>query len=138
MARCPNKNTAEYKVLQNVYKTEIATNNVINQWQDLNNVDTFPTVIEAADFVSNQKLLFSLKQRNFSESLLNNLRREKIGHSFQNKFYLNNSNPNTQKYDEFYLNSNLKRLKRYLSINNIPENRVSIERTAESYRIVVN
>jgi len=138
MARCPNKNTAEYKVLQNVYKTEIATNNVINQWQDLNNVDIFPTVLEASDFVSNQKLLFALKQRKFSESLLNNLRRERIGHSFQNQFYVNNSNPNTQEYDEFYLNSNLKRLKRYLSINNIPENRVTIERTAQSYRVTVN
>jgi len=138
MARCPNKNTAEYKALQGVYKTEIATNNVINQWQDLNNVDTFPTALEASEFVSNQKLLFSLKQRNFSDSLLNNLRRERIGHSFQNKFYINNSNPNTQQYDEFYLNSNLKRLKRYLSINNIPENRVTIERTTQSYRVTVN
>ena len=59
MARCPNKNTAEYKALQNVYITEIATNNIINQWQDLNDVDTFPTALEASEFVSNQKLLFS-------------------------------------------------------------------------------
>ena len=32
MAKCPNKNTAEYKALQSVYKTEIATNNIINRW----------------------------------------------------------------------------------------------------------
>ena len=30
MARCPNKNTVEYKALQEVYKTELKTNNVIN------------------------------------------------------------------------------------------------------------
>ena len=138
MARCPNKNTAEYRALQNVYGTEIATNNIINQWQDLNDVDTFPTALEASEFVSNQKLLFSLKQKEFGDSLLNNLRRERIGHSFQDKFYINNSNPNTQQYDEFYLNSNLKRLQRYLSINNIPQSRVTIERTSQSYRVTVN
>ena len=28
MARCPNKNTAEYKALQEIYSSEIATNNI--------------------------------------------------------------------------------------------------------------
>ena len=56
MARCPNKNTAEYKALQAVYKTELQTNNIINSWQDANNVDTFPTTVEAADYLRNKKL----------------------------------------------------------------------------------
>ena len=59
MARCPNKNTAEYKVLQSVYKTELQTNNIINAWQDSNNVDTFPTVVEAADYLRNKSLAFN-------------------------------------------------------------------------------
>ena len=60
MARCPNKNTAEYKALQAVYKTELQTNNIINSWQDANNVDTFPTTVEAADYLRNKKLAFNL------------------------------------------------------------------------------
>ena len=43
--RCPNKNTGEYRALQEVYKTELRTNDVINTWQDLNRSEAFPTVI---------------------------------------------------------------------------------------------
>ena len=83
MARCPNKNTAEYKALQEVYKTELATNNIINSWQDLNDTDVFPTVLEAEDFLKTNKMAFALRQKKFGESLLNNLRREKIIHQYQ-------------------------------------------------------
>ena len=129
MARCPNKNTAEYKVLQSVYKTELQTNNIINAWQDSNNVDTFPTVVEAADYLRNKSLAFNLKRRSFKESLLNNLRRERIIHQYQNNYYINNSNANTREYDESTLNTNRIRLQRYLEINNIPADRVSLQRT---------
>ena len=47
MAKCPNRNTAEYKSLQEVYKSEIQTDNIINKWQDLNNTDVFPSVAQA-------------------------------------------------------------------------------------------
>ena len=50
MARCPNVNTAEYKALQEVYKTEIETNSIINSWQNANESDNFPTVVEAAGY----------------------------------------------------------------------------------------
>ena len=138
MARCPNKNTAEYKVLQSVYKTELQTNNIINAWQDANNVDTFPTVVEAADYLRNKSLAFNLKKRSFKESLLNNLRRERIIHQYQNNYYINNSNANTREYDESTLNTNRIRLQRYLQINNIPADRVSLERTPKTFRVVVN
>ena len=61
MATCLNVNLPEYKALKDVYKTDVDTANVVNNWQKLNNVDTFPTVLEAQDFVSNQKLAFSLR-----------------------------------------------------------------------------
>lgn len=138
MARCPNKNTAEYKVLQSVYKTELQTNNIINAWQDSNNVDTFPTVVEAADYLRNKSLAFNLKRRSFKESLLNNLRRERIIHQYQNNYYINNSNANTREYDESTLNTNRIRLQRYLEINNIPADRVSLQRTPKTFRVVIN
>ncbi len=62
MAKCPNRNTAEYKSLQKVYKSEIQTDNIINTWQDLNNTDVFPSVAQAKEFVKNNKAAFSLKQ----------------------------------------------------------------------------
>ena len=138
MAKCPNKNTGEYRALQDVYNTELVTNDVINTWQELNNSDAFPTVIEAAEMVNDQKVLFSLKQKDFADSLLTNLRRERIGSMYQGVFFLNNSNPATREYDEMFLSSNYKRLKRYLAINNIPESAISISRTPKSYIVQVN
>ena len=55
MATCPNKNAAEYKALQAVYKTELKTNDVINSWQRVNNTDVIPTTVEANRYVKNQK-----------------------------------------------------------------------------------
>ena len=137
MARCPNKNTAEYKALQEVYKTELATNNIINSWQDLNDTDVFPTVLEAEDFLKTNKMAFALRQKKFGESLLNNLRREKIIHQYQNTYLINNSNPQTREYDETFLQNNLDRLTRYLEINNIPLDSVRVTRTPMSYKVEV-
>ena len=136
--RCPNKNTGEYRALQEVYKTELRTNDVINTWQDLNRSEAFPTVIEAAEMVQDQKLAFALKQQEFGESLLTNLRRERIGSMYQGTFFINNSNPATREYDEMFLSANYKRLLRYLEINNLPVDVVNIQRTAKSYIVTVN
>jgi len=138
MARCPNKNTGEYRALQAVYTTELRTNDVINTWQDLNNTDKFPTVLQAEEMVEDQNIAFALKQEDFGKSLLTNLRRERIGSMYQGTFFVNNSNPATREYDEMFLSSNLKRLKRYLKINNLSEDVVTITRTPKSYKVEVN
>ena len=138
MARCPNKNTAEYKALQDVFQTEIRTNSVINTWQDINNTDAFPTTFQANEMVSNQKASFALRQKTFGLSLLDNLRREHIGHTYQGQFLINNSNPATREYDSMFLDANVKKLYRYLRINNIPANTVTLQRTPKTYRLIVN
>lgn len=137
MAKCPNRNAAEYKSLQKVYKSEIQTDNIINKWQELNNTDVFPSVAQAKEFVKNNKAAFSLKQKAFSENLLANLVEKRILHSYQGFYLVNNSNPATFKYDEQFLQANLKRLKRYLEINNIPLNSLNINRTPKSYKVEV-
>ena len=48
MAKCPNKNTAEYIALLEVYKTDLITTNVINSWQESTDSEAIPTVAEAA------------------------------------------------------------------------------------------
>ena len=138
MARCPNKNTAEYKALQDVFQTEVRTNSVINTWQDINNTDAFPTPFQANEMVSDQKVAFALKQKTFAVSLLDNLRREHIGHTFQGQFLINNSNPVTREYDSMFLDANVKKLYRYLRVNNIPADTVTLQRTPKTYRLIVN
>ena len=73
MARCPNKNTAEYKVLKGTFKNDVETINVINSWQDANNSEAFPTLEQALQFDNNRKTFYALKQREFGEAVLGNL-----------------------------------------------------------------
>lgn len=137
MATCPNKNAAEYKALQAVYKTELKTNDVINSWQRVNNTDAIPTTVEANRYVKNQKTVYALKQKAFGESLLNNLRREKIIHQYQGTYFINNSNQQTREYDEVSLQKNYDKLQRYLEINNIPLDSISLIRTPKTFKVAV-
>lgn len=142
MARCPNKNTAEYKALQEVYKSEIATNNIINSWQDANNTDVFPTVVEAQQFAKYNKVAFSLKQKKFAESLLNNLREQKLIHTEFGLNLINVTNPNLfytdRVYDRTVVESNRNKIIQYLRTNNIPLDAISITATNKTYKITVN
>jgi len=143
MARCPNKNTAEYKALRSNFNNDVATINVINSWQDLNKSEMFPTVAEALEFDKSRKVFHSLKQREFSDAILGNLSRLKLGSKLGEKFYLNNSDrttwdPDTWVYNEKILEDNHTLAKRYLAINNISESAVEFKRTEKSYEVIVN
>ena len=137
MANCPNKNTLEYKALQKVFTTELSTNNIINTWQEVNNTDVYPTVLEAETFLKNSKIAFALKQKKFKENLLENLSREKIIHQYLGTYYINNSDPKTRKLDVEYLKNNYNKLKKYLEINNIPVDSVLLTRTKNTYKVDV-
>lgn len=142
MARCPNKNTAEYKALQEVYKSEIATNNIINSWQDANNTDVFPTVVEAQQFAKYNKVAFALKQKSFAESLLNNLRDQELIHSQFGLNLINVSDRNAfyanRVADPVVIKSNYNKIIQYLKANNIPLDAVSIIPTKMTYKVEVN
>lgn len=142
MARCPNKNTPEYKALQEVYKSEIATNNIINSWQDANNTDVFPTVVEAQQFAKYNKMAFALKQKSFAESLLNNLRDQKLIHTEFGLNLINVSDPNVfyanRVADPTIVESNRNKIIQYLKVNNIPLEAVSIIETKNTYRVEIN
>jgi hypothetical protein len=142
MARCPNKNTPEYKALQEVYKSEIATNNIINSWQDANNTDVFPTVVEAQQFAKYNKVAFALKQKSFAESLLNNLRDKKLIHTEFGLNLINVTNPNLfytdRVYDKTVVENNRNKIIEYLKANNIPLDSVSIIATDKTYKVEVN
>ena len=142
MAKCPNKNTEEYKALQEVYKSEIATNNIINTWQGANNTDVFPTVVEAKQFEKYNKVAFALKQKSFAESLLNNLREQKLIHSEFGLNLINVSDPNVfytnRVADPAVVESNRNKIIQYLKANNIPLDAVSIIQTKNTYRVEVN
>ena len=142
MARCPNKNAPEYKALKEVYKSEIATNNIINTWQDANNTDVFPTAVEAKQFAQNNKVAFALKQKGFAESLLSNLRDKKLIHTKFGLSLINASDPNvfyTERVaDPAVVEDNKTKILKYLNTNNIPLDAVSIIKTNKTYKVTVD
>ena len=103
MAKCYNRNDAAYLALKDIYKTDLKTSQVISNWQEANDSDIFPSAVQAKSMVSDQEIVFSLKQKEFGQAVLDNVRREKIGSRLAGQFLINNSNPETLLYDESFL-----------------------------------
>ena len=121
MAKCPNKNTVEYKALQSVYKTEIATNNVINLWQKTKDSDAFPTVTEAAEYTKKSKLAYALKQKSFGESLLKNLQDKGYIVSFGGRMMVKRTFKGDWQASKAAFDYHNNLINQYLKINNIPQ-----------------
>jgi hypothetical protein len=138
MGKCHNKNLTTYKNLKKVFKTDIITNNVINQYQRLSKSDTIPTVVEAQNMIADRKVLFNLKQEEFGVALLNNLRRLNIIHSFGGRYYINNTDSDTLQPSQTLIDSNVRRLNRYLEINNIPIESVDIVKTKKTFSVSID
>ena len=140
MARCPNRNTPEYKALLQEFKTNIATDNVINSWQDLNNTTDFPTVSQADDFLKQYKVNFSLRKQEFASALLRNLSRLKYITRYNDRYYVQNSDRATRLFDRNVLESNRNKILNYLRMNNIPVEAVQLIETKPglSYIVRVN
>jgi len=138
MSKCHNKNTAEYQSLKQEYGTDVVVGNVIDQYQNFTKTNTIPTVAEAIEFLSNKQTLYNLKQLDFGQSLLNNLRRLSIIHSFQGKYFINNTDQATLQPSDDLVESNRRRLEKYLEINNIPINSVEIKKTPKTYSVRID
>lgn len=135
---CFNRNTQEYKDLLGAFTSNMQVDGIITAWQNVNNSEAFPTVGEAKQFLKDKKIAFSLQQRNFAEAILGNLSRKNLISKLGNSYYVNNSNRQTRAYDAQVLQSNLNKVKRYLDINNIPQDAVNFQPTAKSVKITVD
>jgi len=121
MSKCPNRSLPEYGVLLAEYKTKIATDNIINAWQDLNQSENFPTLSQAKEFVKNFKVNQSLKKQEFGLALLNNLSRLGYADNINGVYFVRKSRTN----NNVVVDSNRTKIRRYLEFNNIPSNAVS-------------
>jgi hypothetical protein len=145
MARCPNRNTEEYKILLEQFGNNIMTDNVINKWQDETKSEDFPTVEQALAFRERQEVGYNLKTREFGDALLSNLSRLKIMSKYNDSYYLNNSaptswDPNTWEFNAQVLRNNLSRMYRYLDTNLISRDAIKAELTKnrKTYKITID
>ena len=135
---CFNRNTQEYKDLLGAFTSNMQVDGIIISWQNVNNSEAFPTVGQAKQFLKDKKVAFSLQQRNFADAILGNLSNKNLISKLGNSYYVNNSNRQSRVFDEQVLQSNKNEIKRYLDINNIPQDAVKFERTKKSFRISIN
>ena len=132
---CFNQNTAEYKALLDQYDIPIVVDGHIQNWQTANRSNIIPSVLQIKDLLNRQELLRNIKTREFSETVLANLGRLQLGsdkrgiaHQFNNKWYINNSNPKTGENSLMQLNKNKRAVMDYLTLWNIPMESVTFSR----------
>ena len=145
MAKCPNRNSAEYKALKKVYNNNIKTDNVIINYQKLNNTENFPTVSQAKEYIKNEKVMYSLKKSAFAADVKSNLLATKFVHMHKGNMMINKSKrtPNGYGYVTGIKNVseiNIKKVESLLNLWNIPHGPgqvVQIVKTNDSYKIVI-
>ena len=138
MATCFNKNTAEYKALQDIYQSPIIVDSIISSWQKSSNSDIIPTVFQAQTYMQQQETMFSLKKREYKEALLANLSRKKLMSKYQGTYYVNNTNQQTLMLDRQLLYKNKKRIEDLLGYWNVPRESIMITPTEKSFKVEVN
>lgn len=142
MVKCPNKNTEEYKAIKAEFKDDIATVDIINAWQKINNSEEFPTVAQALKLKKDRRIVHNLKQKEYKEAILGNLKRLKYGSKYKDRFFINNSpqttrDPQTRVFNEKVLKGNILKTERYLTANNIPKSAYQIIRKNNTAELII-
>ena len=75
---CFNKNTVEYKALQEEFKKDHIVDAKIMAWQRVNNSDVIPSVDQVQQGQRDKQVMYSTTKRNFSAALIGNLNRLKL------------------------------------------------------------
>ncbi len=133
MATCYNRNAPEYIELSNNFGGNVLrVNDIIGSWQKANNSQEFPTVAQANEFIKISKAAFNLQQKQFGESLLANLSRNKIiNKKSDNEYYITRTE--SVAYDEASRipsarieKKKVEQLYRFLEINGLSKDTVDI------------
>jgi hypothetical protein len=136
---CFNKNTAEYKALQEEFKKDSIVDAKIMAWQRVNNSDVIPSVDQVQQGQRDKQVMYSTTKRNFSAALIGNLNRLKlVTKKYKGSHYVNTTNGEQFFASQEILKDNIRKIYKYLAVNNIPSDAININRTTKSAIITVN
>ena len=135
---CYNRNTAQYKALQERYTKPMIVDSIISKWQSSNRSEEIPTIVQVDKYLNQQEVAFNLKKRTYKESLLANLSRKNIISKYQGEYFVNNTNQNTLRLDRRLLYSNRDKVLNLLDHWNVPRESVMITPTPKSFRVEVD
>lgn len=91
MAKCANRNTAEYKALKKRFKTDIMVGNIIDNYQAINNTDIIPSVVDALKLVRDRKAALATKKKEFMSALKTNITNTRKASTLDGQIYVNNT-----------------------------------------------
>ena len=93
MAKCFNRNTEAYKNLENKYGSPILVDSIIEDWQNQNNVEIYPSIDQVEEYLEEKRILFSVRKQKYIDALYSNLRRQKLIRRIggTNNFTVNNT-----------------------------------------------
>jgi hypothetical protein len=93
MAKCFNRNTEAYKNLENKYGSPILVDSIIEDWQNQNNVEIYPSIDQVEEYLEEKRILFSIRKQKYIDALYSNLRRQKLIRRIggTNNFTVNNT-----------------------------------------------
>ena len=128
MATCYNKNTPQYKALQNKFKSSLKVDGYIDAYQRTSKSDAIPTVSDVEDMLQRRSTMLSLKKRNYKKSILANLSRKGYINNHNGQYTVNHSNPITRSYSPAILKRNRQAILKILQHNNIPIEAVTFKK----------
>lgn len=136
---CFNKNTAEYKALQEEFKKDHIVDAKIMAWQKVNNSDVIPSLTQVQQGQRDKNVMYATVKRDFADTLIRNLNDKKlVTKKFKGSHYVNTTNGEQYFASQEILNKNIEKIYKYLDANNIPRESISIQRTPKSAIITVN
>lgn len=139
MAKCFNRNTAEYKALEGKYGDQILVDNIIDRWQKSTKSDNFPTIFQAEKYIANERVKFSLKQKQYADAILANLDNAGLISKYNGEYYVNvTEKGQIERIDRRVAENNRLKLLNLLDFWNISRDSVNITRTENTYKVTMN
>ena len=135
---CYNRNTAQYKALQDKYTSPMIVDSIISKWQTSSNSEDIPSIVQVEKYIKQQEVAFNLKKKTYKESLMANLSRKNIISKYQGEYFVNNTNQNTLQLDRTLLYNNRDKVVNLLDYWNVPRESIMVTQTSKSFRVEID
>tara|TARA_R100001463_G_scaffold37357_5_gene80247 strand:+ start:2120 stop:8017 length:5898 start_codon:yes stop_codon:yes gene_type:complete len=136
--KCYNRNTKEYQNILKRHKSPLMVDLLIDEWQTINNSEDIPTPKQLDQLNKGKNLQFSLKKRDFKDTILRNLREKGYIHMRNKKWWVVSNRQlgyNKYEFDPVIYRNNLESIKAFMRLWNIPKDAMLIEfGTRRKYR----
>ena len=139
---CHNRNLPEYEALMGLYNNNLIVDGIIDQYQSSRDSDTFPSIAEAQEIVQANKIKFSVKKKQYAETVISNLKRRRMISSVtiddKIRYFVTGTIEGMREIDPAILVKNQNQIINYLNYNKIPSETYNFRPTQNSIEFTIN